>query len=354
MARNDRALRIAMVSYYLPTASKIGVGHQVDTLARALVARGHHVDVVSECPPSPDSPYGTKQVRLSGSLRTFRFATALRSTDFTGYDVIHAHGDDYWLWKRRAGAHIRTLHGSNFSEALHIRGAKERTRMALLGASEILASVVADRTVAVSPGTRSWTPWVRKVIPNGVDLSSFTPDPSQKAPHPVVLFVGTWNGRKRGAMLADAFSRYVRPKIPGAELIMVTRDAPIALPAGVSAVGGVSDSDLQALYRKAWVFCLPSSYEGFGIPYVEAMASGTPVVATPNVGSRYILGASAGVLTSENDLGAALCDLLNDADQRTQLTEAGLKRANDFSLDSVVRQYEKLYRDVMFRPRRKQ
>ena len=73
-----RPLRIAMISYYLPSGSKIGVGHQVHQLANELVRRGHHVDVFSNCPPVADALYGHFHVELSGPARTFRFATTLR------------------------------------------------------------------------------------------------------------------------------------------------------------------------------------------------------------------------------------------------------------------------------------
>ena len=141
----DDPLRIAMISYYLPSESKIGVGYQVHALATALADRGHDVTVLSACAPVPGARYGHRLVRPRGSLRTFRFATQLRRLDLSSYDVLHAHGDDYWMWRPRAHAHVRTLHGSCFEEALHIRGAVERTRMVMLGFSEVLASIVADR-----------------------------------------------------------------------------------------------------------------------------------------------------------------------------------------------------------------
>ena len=121
-----------MISYYLPSGSKIGVGHQVHQLANEMVDRGHEVEVFSECPPVDGARYGHARIELSGSLRTFRFAMALRRVDFDKYDVLHAHGDDYWLWRRRARAHVRTLHGSCFEEALRIRGAIARLRMLAL------------------------------------------------------------------------------------------------------------------------------------------------------------------------------------------------------------------------------
>lgn len=339
-------LRIAMLSYYLPSGSKIGVGFQAHELATELSRRGHHVDMFSDCPPVAGATYGHRHVKMTGSLRTFRFASALRRQDYSGYDVVHAHGDDYWLWRRRAPLQLRTVHGSCFEEARHIRGAKEKVRMLLLGFTEVLASVVADRVVVVSPQTRRWVPRSHDVIPNGVDTTRFTPgDEAGRADHPVILFVGTWHGRKRGADLAAAFLRDVRPHVPDAELWMVTRDAPVDPGPGITVLGRLSDEDLADAYRRAWVFCLPSSYEGFGIPYAEAMSSGLPVVATPNVGARYVSDEGrAAVLAELDDLGPALADLLRDAPRRAALAAAGLERSRTFSLTAVADAYERLYR----------
>lgn len=128
---------------------------------------------------------------------------------------------------------------------------------------------------------------------------------------------------------------------------MVSEDVPSRLP-GVRALGRVDDAALADLYRRAWLFCLPSSYEGFGIPYTEAMASGLPVVATPNVGSRFVTrDGRDGVLVELAGLGRALADLLADARRRAALRERGLARAREFSLDSVVDRYETLYRGLL-------
>jgi glycosyltransferase involved in cell wall biosynthesis len=334
-----------MISYYLPSGSKIGVGYQVHELATELVRRGHVVDVFSECPPVSGAVYGHHRVLLTGPMRTFRFATHLRRLDFSGYDVLHAHGDDYWMWRRRVPVHVRTIHGSCFEEALTIDGAKEKLRMVALGLTEVLASATADRTVVVSPGTRKWLPWVRDIIPNGVDTGRFHPGPETPSERPTVLFVGTWGGRKRGAALAEAFQRDVLPGVPGAVLRMVTQDAPVDPGPGVEVLGRLDDAALAAAYREAWVFCLPSDYEGFGIPYAEALASGTPVVATPNVGARYVLDdGRAGAIVDLPELGRALVELLEDGSRRDRMRTAGLARAQEFTLASVASAYEAAYR----------
>jgi glycosyltransferase involved in cell wall biosynthesis len=340
-------MRVATTSYYLPSESKIGVGHVAHRLANVLAARGNEVVMFSPCERPDDAVYAHRRVPMEGSLRTFRWALDIRRLPLGGFDVVHAHGDNHLLAGTQHPPVVRTVHGSCFSEAVHVSGAKEKLRMTALGVTEMLGAWQADTTVAISANTRHHYPWIRRVIPNGVDVERFRP--GTKDPAPTILFVGTFMGRKRGRLLMDIFARQIRPAMPDARLWMVCSDAPDA--PGVEVLGRLSDDELADRYRRAWVFCLPSSYEGFGVPYIEAMASGTPVVATQNPGAREVLSRGGGVLATEPQLGATLLRLLRDDADRAALARAGTAIAAEFAWSVVAHQYENVFRWVTERRR---
>lgn len=111
-----------------------------------------------------------------------------------------------------------------------------------------------------------------------------------------------------------------------------------------------SDDELDELYRRAWVFCLPSSYEGFGLPYVEAMARGLPVIATPNPGARFLTREGRdGLLVPDAALGSTLAALLGDAELRAALAAAGRRRAADFTWERCAQRHEAAYRSAIER-----
>jgi len=336
-------VKIAITCVYLPSGSKIGVGYQVHALANALVRRGHDVTVFSQTGPSDDSLYEVSVVRPRRRLRTFGFAWDLRKIDFNSFDVLNAHGDDWFLWGCRRPRHVHTFHGSCFAEMLHIKGITQRLRMGALAVCEYNSLMLPDETVAVSENTRRYIPFIGHVIPCGVDTGAF--HPGEKSPRPAILFVGTMHGRKRGGMLLDVFRNTIRPKIPAAELWCVCdRPAGESDDANVKWLGRINQDALTDLYRRAWVFCLPSTYEGFGVPYIEAMASGTAVVATRNVGALEVTAhGNFGVICADDRLGDELLTLLNDSTRRSQLEQLGLQHSADFSWESVTKRYEELY-----------
>lgn len=347
-------MKIALTSFYLPSGSKIGVGYMVHYLANALVERGHDVTVFSACPPCEDAQYTTVTVPCGRRLRALRFAWALRRVDFRGFDVLNAHGDDWFLWGRPLPRHIHTYHGACLAEMCHATSARARIRMAALALCEEASTFLAAERVAVSEATRNWIPRIGSIIPNGFDPAHFSPGCEPKSEHPSILFVGTLLGRKRGAFLVDLFQHKIRPALPDAELWAVCED-PIE-GGGVHGLGRVPLERLVALYRRAWVFCLPSTYEGFGVPYLEAMACGTPVVATPNAGAREVTcDGRYGWICPEDELGSALLRVLREPALRQTMREAGLRRAREFTWDAVCTRYESLFQpEAAASPRKQQ
>ena len=217
--------------------------------------------------------------------------------------------------------------------------------MLFLGFSEIAGSAMATRTVAISENTRRHFPWIRDVIFCGVDHVEF--HPGDKENRPVILFVGTYRRRKRGRLLMEIFQREILPAVPSAELWMVSSDAPAA--PSVVQLGYLSDQDLADRYRRAWVFCLPSTYEGFGVPYIEAMASGTAVVASPNPGAIEVLAAGDyGVVVQDDRLGSALISILTDHDRRVALEASGLERSQHFDWDTIAAAYERNFEELIW------
>jgi glycosyltransferase involved in cell wall biosynthesis len=187
------------------------------------------------------------------------------------------------------------------------------------------------------------------VIANGADLAAFRPDPAERSPEPSLLFVGALGGRKRGARLVEWFADTIGPAFPTCTLTMLSE--PGAAVPGVSYRSGLDGTALAKLYRSAWVYCSPSTYEGFGLPYLEAMASGTPVVATPNPGSREVLAdGAAGLLVPDDAFPGAVVRLLGDAAERARLAALGLARAQAFTLDRMIDAYESLLLDMTRRP----
>jgi phosphatidylinositol alpha-mannosyltransferase len=335
------------------------VGHFTHGLANALAARGHDVTVFSQDPPAADAKYAAVRVPVRDTRwAPLAFPFALRRCDFSGFDVIHAQGDDQWLSHAGLPPIVRTLHGSSLAEALHngLRG-RSLKRFALhfyFYLMELVADVRARRVAAVSSGTGRHFPRMHAVVPNGLDVARFTAAAgiSVKSASPSIIFMGELRSRKRGDFLVDVFLGDVRARIADAELWLVSPDRPNhpdATPAnGVHHLGPLSDAELAARLASAWVMCLPSAYEGFGRPYAEAMAAGTVAAATPNPGADDVLdGGRAGVLAPDAELGAALGRVLNDEGVRSAFIRAGRERAARYDWAVVAAQYETLYEEAI-------
>jgi glycosyltransferase involved in cell wall biosynthesis len=143
-------------------------------------------------------------------------------------------------------------------------------------------------------------------------------------------------------VLHEEFLNHVLPAIPNAKLNIV-REQNVPSHSSVTSHGYVSVETLVGLYQSSWVFCLPSSYEGFGVPYVEALSTGTPIVYTPNEGGDYVLDQGRyAVRTNIETLGCDLSSLLQDDEKRKKLATDGIQRSTLFDLQRIASTYVKL------------
>lgn len=162
---------------------------------------------------------------------------------------------------------------------------------------------------------------------------------------PYVLAVGTVQPRKNYVRLMEACDPLAAQR--PLDLVIVGRPAWLAEPILAAAeqrpyvhlMGFFADADLPALYRQAKVLAFPSVYEGFGFPPLEAMACGTPVVASTASSVPEVVG-DAGLLVAPLDVPAwtaALAQTLDDQALRVHLRQAGLARAATFTWARTAR-----------------
>jgi glycosyltransferase involved in cell wall biosynthesis len=164
---------------------------------------------------------------------------------------------------------------------------------------------------------------------------------------PYILSVGTIQPRKNYARLIEACAPLAEEQ--QIELVLVGQPAWLAEPILAAAAerscvklpGFVDDADLPALYRQAEILAFPSLYEGFGLPALEAMACGTPVVASSTSSLPEVVG-DAGLLVAPTDVPAwtaALRRLLDDESLRARLRAEGQAQATRFTWESAAERW---------------
>jgi glycosyltransferase involved in cell wall biosynthesis len=123
----------------------------------------------------------------------------------------------------------------------------------------------------------------------------------------------------------------------------------LGLEGNVIFTGQVREQDKAPLFSAATVFAFPSLYEGFGIPVLEAMACGTPVV-TSNTSALPEVAGDAGLLVDPYDTDAisqALAELLENQARRDELARRGLERARRFTWHQVAEQTVRVYKEIL-------
>jgi glycosyltransferase involved in cell wall biosynthesis len=338
-------MNIAFFSKHLPSNEPNGVSVQVHRLAEALTNRNHTVTVFTFSPPVAAATYTC--ITLPGPLPPgiagkFFPAIRFRTVDTSRFDIVHYHGDDYLC--RGSNRRVRTFYGSAFKEALHAASPGRFCYQALFYLFEWMSCLKKGHFIAISEYTRHYLPFVKKCIPCCVPLDRYYKD-GMKTPYPSILFLGDFDSRKRGAALLNIFSSVILPRYPDA-LLTVVGPVPCS-DKGIRYAGRLNEMQLINEYRRCWVFCMPSSYEGFGVPVIEAMACGTAVVAVRNSGSEALITHNAnGLLCTEKTLGQSIDRVLSDAQLRATISDAGAKTAAAFDAAVIAERYERFYLDT--------
>lgn len=345
-AHGDR-VKIAMLHVDLPPVGCGGVAYQVDLLAATLSARGHDVTVFITHEPPVGRTYRTVQLPVPFRSPVLRRqvgpARAFASADLSGFDVVHAHGDDWGV--PRGTPRVRTFYGTALMECFTATSWGRRGAQLVHYGFEWLAGARASTSVSISRHTRRYLPFVAGCIPCAFDPEVFGPGIRQGSVPTILFIAGVLRGRKRGQVMLTAFGD-LRRSIPEAQLHIVSTenvDAP-----GVVCHRALAPAALAALYRRSWLLCSTSSYEGFGVPYIEAMATGVPVVSTPNPGAMEVLeGGRLGVLCPPSELADRLITLLGDEHARQHLANSGLEVSAQYAAPTVAAAYERVYQELL-------
>lgn len=183
-------------------------------------------------------------------------------------------------------------------------------------------------------------------------------------PDEFVLYLGSFDVRKQVTQLLEAYTYVVKAEGDNYPLVIGGREPAwnepmfpnlrryaeeLGIADRIQWIGFVDEADKPSLYRLANVFVFPSRYEGFGLPVIEAMASGTPVVAIEASSIPEIVGEGAYLVPSGDTraMGGAIIALLGQEPLRESLINAGLAQATRFSWRKTAKEtlavYEKLF-----------
>ncbi|OMC34522.1 alpha-(1-2)-phosphatidylinositol mannosyltransferase [Mycobacterium sp. GA-1841] len=363
-------MRIGMVCPYSFDVPG-GVQSHVLQLAEVMRAGGHYVSVLAPSSPHVKLPEyvvsGGKAVPIpyNGSVARLRFGPAthrkvkkwIAEGDF---DVLHLHEPNapslsMLALQAAEGPIVATFHTST---------TKSLTLSVFQGILRPYHEKIVGR-IAVSDLARRWQMEAlgsdAVEIPNGVDVPSFANAPrldGYPRPGRSVLFLGRFDEPRKGmAVLLGALPKLAR-RFTDIEILIVGRGDEDALreEAGELAghlrfLGQVDDDAKAAAMRSADVYCAPNlGGESFGIVLVEAMAAGTPVVASElDAFNRVLDGGQAGRLVPIGDaeaLADALIEVLDDADLRARYIDKATERVARYDWSVVAGQILRVYETV--------
>jgi len=199
------------------------------------------------------------------------------------------------------------------------------------------------------------------VIYNGIDHTVFKPYQVKLLDKPYILYVGSERPRKNLGRLFAAFAK-LKPEFPELKLLKIgaagrskeyRRDtikqiADSGISQDIIFVDRASETDLAHYYSSAALLAYPSLYEGFGLPPLEAMACGCPVVTSNISGLPEVVG-NAGIIIDPYDidsLAQAMKQVLTDNKKREEMVAKGLTQARKFSWERAAQETLKVYKKV--------
>ena len=360
-----------------------GIGRYVRDLIGALANEDeqtpYHLFVAGASrnvlPPAPGSNFHWTPTRLTPrwcARLWHRLHIPLPIEYFTG-DIDLYHATDFVLPPTRKSTHtILQVHDLSF---VRVPEAASPNLKAYL--DRVVPDSVnrADHVLADSRATKSDLCQLYNIAENKITVLHGGVDPHfkpvqnaviQAVRHkydlgsvPFVLSVGTVQPRKNYSRLISAVAQ-LREHHPDIRLVIAggrgwlegpiydTLNA-VSMEPYTHFIGFVDDTDLPALYNAAACFAFPSLYEGFGLPVLEAMACGTPVV-TANVSSLPEAAGDAALLVDPYDVDAiasALENVLTASSLRNQMINRGFQHIQNFTWQSAARKLLKIYKDML-------
>ena len=315
----------------------------------------------------PDVPAAVRRLRLdvANPYRRipFSFAALARRESAA---LAHTH---YFVSPRLPCPAVVTVHDVSFAKAPELFSRRDRSLLRFVRGSVRRAK----RVIAVSEFTRADIVDVygldsAKVvaIPNGV-ADRFRPigDASERVRmryginRPYMLCVGALQARKNVPLAIEAYAQ-ITGRGTDCELVVAGGDKGgrldvldailrTRLTGRVHLLGHVEDEELPALYSGARALVFPSLYEGFGLPALESMACGTPVIASNTTGLAEAVGEAGLTIdpSSVEELADAMRSVLNDTALRDRLVAAGRARAADFTWARTAAATAAVYRAAL-------